>query len=88
MPTCTFFQIQHLLPIQTERINSLYADYRLCYSEYANFLLRTGTSDSQQEYEMIMSRLEPHRQEVDQLRDKLYIIDDKLREVERTKTEF
>ena len=35
-----------------------------------------------------MSHSQPHRQEVDQFRDKLYIIDDKLREVERTETEF
>lgn len=69
-------------------INSLYADYRMCYSEYANFLLRTATADSQKEYELILSHSDLHRQEVDLFRDKLNTIDDNLRRVERTETEF
>lgn len=68
-------------------INGLYADFLLVYEEIADFLLRTNTTDSQKEYEMILSHSESNRKEVDKFRAKLNLIDEKLRALEKRDTD-
>ena len=67
-------------------ISRLFADFLLVYGEFINFVLRSNTSDSQNEYEMILSHSERNRQECDKFRAKLNLIDEKLRALKKRDT--
>ena len=58
--------------------------------ENMRILLRTGTTDSNQEYKNILALTEPNRQQTGNFRDSLYSIDEKIRllEIREAKSEI
>ena len=52
-----------------KELNSLYGTYRLSYGDYAGFLLRTGTADSNIEYEKILTLSDINRNLTDNFRE-------------------
>ena len=74
--------IELIKKLQRE-VSSLYDEYRLTYDEYVSFLLRSGTEDSIQERENILTESENKRQHTDNFRQKVYTIYEMIKQSER-----